>query len=231
MPVASGDIIFPSFVGSVEEPENFYWESSSNLDRGFLDYCEEFGFDLSRLAGKRILDLGSGVTGRFGREAAERGLDVTSTNPNWREEGYIEKFIRSPGPYHVAGWELDSSRLSLAVQDEEWADFEASFDVVLSMYAVPMYLKGTLDIYRRSFRNLQAILRSGGIALLSPVPKGIHQVPEFRRVLLATASDYELLGNAMLSKLLVKKDFTSEDEAALKEIREALINADVTSLF
>lgn len=228
---AQGDLVFPSFLGFKEEPERYYWENSSHLDRGFLDYCEELGFDLRSFAGKRILDLGAGVTGRFGREAAELGLDVTSTNPNWRDEEYVEKFIRSPGAHHVPDWELDASRMTLAIQDDEWSDFEGEFDVVVSMYAVPMYLKGTLEMYRRSFRNLNAILRPGGIALLNPVPRGIHQISEFHRILRETAPDYELLGNMMLAKLLIKKDFTEGDEAAIAEVRDGLITADATSIF
>jgi cyclopropane fatty-acyl-phospholipid synthase-like methyltransferase len=226
-----GDLVIPSFLGFKQEPESYYWEHSSNLDRGFLDYCEELGFDLRIFAEKKILDLGAGVTGRFGREAAELGLDVTSTNPNWRDEEYVERFILSSGPNHVPDWELDASKLTLAIQDEEWSDFESGFDVVLSMYAVPMYLKGTLGMYRRSFRNLHAILRPGGIALLNPVPRGIHQMSEFHDVLRAKAPDYELLGNMLLAKLMIKKDFTERDEAAITDVRDGLINADATSLF
>jgi cyclopropane fatty-acyl-phospholipid synthase-like methyltransferase len=228
---AQGDLIFPSFLGFRDEPESFYWEHSSNLDRGFLDYCEELGFDLRRFAGKKVLDLGAGVTGRFGTEAAEHGLEVISTNPNWRSEGYVEHFIRSPGPHHVPDWELDPSRLTLAIQDEEWSDFEGEFDAVLSMYAVPAYLKGTLATYERGFSNLHSILRPGGVAILNPVPRGIHQVTAFHDVLKATAPDYELLGDLMLAKLMIKKDFTPKDEAEIAEVREGLIAADVSSIF
>jgi cyclopropane fatty-acyl-phospholipid synthase-like methyltransferase len=178
-----------------------------------------------------VLDLGAGVSGRFGREAAEHGLEVVSTNPNWRDEGYVEHFIRSPGPHHVPDWELDSSKLTLAIQDDEWSDFEGEFDAVVSMYAVPMDLKGTLAMYERSFRNLHSVLRPGGVAILNPVPRGIHQVTAFHDVLRATAPDYELLGDLMLAKLMIKKGFTPKDEAGISEVRDGLIAADVSSIF
>ncbi len=54
---------------------------------------------------------------------------------------------------------------------------------------------------------------------------------EFHRVLREMTPDYELLGNTMLSKLLIKEGFTPEDETALEGIRDGLISADSSSIF
>jgi ubiquinone/menaquinone biosynthesis C-methylase UbiE len=119
--------------------------------RGYDEYLEWLNIGDEDLRG-RVLDLGVGL-GRFAREAAERGIDVVALEPELCRED-IQKYYEGV-PHAVAA----------EAQDLPFKD--ASFDTVLSLFAVPLEV-GRAN-YARTYQGIFRVLRPGGRCYLTPL--------------------------------------------------------------
>lgn len=191
-------VVFPSMVTGNREED--YWLNSAHLDRGFKEYCEELGMDISLLIGLKILDIGSGRADRFGYEARKLGLDVTSSNPNWGDPKYVQDLQKK----HY-GWSLGERRLPFSSQSDEWQNYEGVFDVVLALNSISLYLPGTESVYRRTYANIHRLLAPNGIAIISPFLPGIMKQPKFHEVLTQTVPNHFFL-DEVLHRLIIEKN-------------------------
>ncbi len=125
--------------------------------RGIEDYKDILQIPITReFLGEKVLDLGSGVTGRFAKEAAEQGIEIYSLTPAFNEPGK-RKFLKSAECLPTAG----------LVQDLPYKS--NVFDSVLSVWAVPAHIPEDKKNYIESFKEIVRVLKPGGRAFLAPI--------------------------------------------------------------
>ncbi len=131
-------------------------EVPATSDRTFANYLKLLGITSSEL-GSRILDIGSGETQRFAREASLSGREVISLNPLLRDSKW-RKLVQT-----------DSSEppQSVAAVAQNLPFTNNSFDTVVSVFAIPMYLEKRA--YKQSLQEIYRVLKPGGRAILFPV--------------------------------------------------------------
>jgi len=148
-------------------------------DRSLKEYLELLDLNIEELKGKKILDLGSGRLQRFPRELLQKiedkaevvGLDITLKEEERRKE------IKEAQPYLYNSDKLGliaASFLQLPFQDN-------SFDLVLSLYGMPLYLtsedeKKSKENIRRSVMEILRVLKPGGEARIFPSNDYLEQV-------------------------------------------------------
>ncbi len=148
-------------------------------DRSLKNYLELLDLNIEELKGKKILDLGSGRLQRFPRELLQKiedkaevvGLDITLKEEERRKE------IKEAQPYLYNSDKLGliaASFLQLPFQDN-------SFDLVLSLYGMPLYLTSedeemSKENIRRSVMEILRVLKPGGEARIFPSNDYLEQV-------------------------------------------------------
>jgi len=100
--------------------------------RDLADYKEFLGFDERHLAGKTVLDLGSGSQEKLTKDLKEAGVEanVISLNPDYS----LKKYRR------VINNQDDWQKKSVAAVAQALPFKDASFDVVLGLESVTMYV-------------------------------------------------------------------------------------------
>ncbi len=174
------------------------WLNRDHTDRGFTDYSTSFGLDLSVFAGQIVLDLGSGKTGKFAHEALAQGIEAHSINPNWQ----------TPPPLRPD--------LAVAGKAEELPYAPDSFDFIVSLWGVPVYLPGTVKAYADTFASIQRVLKPNGWALLAPIARMTYKIPGFHEIIEQYfPGEYEFLDIKRLPKLLLYKNLQADKKAFL----------------
>ena len=122
-------------------------------ERGIEDYKDIFQMPITReFLGEKDLDLGSGVTGGFAKEAAEQGIEIYSLTPAFNKPG-IRKFLKNAAAGLV-----------------QYLPYKSNvFDSVLSVWAVPAHLPSDKKDYIESFKEIVRVLKPGGRAFLAPI--------------------------------------------------------------
>lgn len=126
-------------------------ESPATNDRTFESYLKLLGITSSQL-GKRVLDIGSGDTQKFAA-GAPIGTEVVSLNPLLKDPKMRKK--------------VKEATSSVAAEVQHLPFKNSSFDTIVSVFAVPMYLER--EDYRKSLQEIHRILKPGGKAVLFPV--------------------------------------------------------------
>ncbi len=121
-------------------------QESSMSDWGLNKYAEVLGINPEEMKDKLVLDIGSGSTERFGKDAAEVGIKVVSMTPNAKEGAVTGRVQEMPFDENV-------------------------FDYEVALYSVPFYLPLTKEEYTVCFKEVIRTLKPGGRAYLSPVFK------------------------------------------------------------
>jgi len=138
-------------------------------DRTLQEYCDVFGITPQDLAGKRILDAGSGFRERFSKQASAFGAEVISLNPNLdgpdnragrRRRAMIKKAFDPDEP----AWQ----GRSVAGLAQELPFKDKPFDIVTALGAPPArYLHNTEETLR-VIKEMAAVLKPGGVMYISP---------------------------------------------------------------
>lgn len=135
-------------------------------NRDLDDVLWHFRIELSDL-GDKVLDLGSGASELFARQAAEHGIQVFSVNPKLVDKKNLEdrtdKIENTTGILSQKG-DLHKSVAAYA-QALPFKDDE--FPTVVSLYAVPLWLPE--EEYLQAFKEVYRVLSPGGKAFLGPV--------------------------------------------------------------
>lgn len=125
-------------------------------NRGLADYLQLLGLSIGDLQGKAILDLGCGPKCRFVRELA-------AADPTARITALDAVFLDTAPPPILASNVQAVGGLFTALP---FAD--SFFDLVLSSFAMPLYLEGDAAV-ARACAEVARVLRSGGQARLAPL--------------------------------------------------------------
>lgn len=121
-------------------------------ERGFLEYNNELDLRELSLENKTILDIGGGH-GNFAKELAKN-----------------KTLFRNVKVFNVDPWPLVGEN-SIAAIAQRLPFKDNSFDIIVSLYAVPMYLEDMKDagvFLLEIFR----VLKRGGQARVAPFSKG-----------------------------------------------------------
>ncbi len=147
----------PKIEKSIKEKAEDKLEYALNrvvAERGIEDYKELLQIPITReFLGEKVLDLGSGVTGRFVKEAAEQGIEIYSLTPAFINKSGRKNFLKGA----AAG----------LVQDLPYKS--NVFDSVLSVWAVPAHIPPDKKNYIESFKEIVRVLKPGGRAFLAPI--------------------------------------------------------------
>ncbi len=136
----------------------------NDVDRSLEVYEKELGIPVTKeFLGEKVLDLGSGEKTRFAKEAAKRGVQVYSLNPNLSYQKHRSILKK--------GLEKDEKEFFTAGLAQELPFKSNVFDSVLSMWAVPYYIEKDQEEQETTLREIIRVLKPGGKAFLSPVFK------------------------------------------------------------
>ncbi|HUV42675.1 MAG TPA: class I SAM-dependent methyltransferase [Patescibacteria group bacterium] len=139
-----------------------FWLGTTCSDRSFEEYRDLLGFSENEFKGKSILDIGAGTTQEFTKQAAKKGIKVTTINPELNN-----KFYRM-APDQRSWWQLRKPKrpLSVAALGQNLPFKDESFDDITSLIAVPHYLPNDSQLIRQSFREMLRVLKPGEKAYL-----------------------------------------------------------------
>lgn len=150
---------------------------SAATDRSLESYLEDLGLDLSDLKGK-VLDLGSGRGENFSRQASIKGIEVISVNPmlvTTRERNTRKDLIEN---YDVPNnivfpfenfKRIPDQKRSIAALAQDLPFQNESFNTIVSLYAVPLWLSQNSKSLMIVFKEIYRVLKPGGKAFLGPV--------------------------------------------------------------
>jgi len=131
--------------------------------RDLADYKEFLGFDERRLAGKTVLDLGSGSKEKLAGELKKAGVEanVISLNPDYS----LKKYRR------IINDQENWQKKSVAAVAQTLPFKDASFDVILGLESITMY-EDALDKPESAkswAKEIARVLKSGGEARLGEI--------------------------------------------------------------
>lgn len=115
--------------------------------------------------GERVLDLGSGVSGTFAKEAKERGIEIFSLSPEFVNPEVVERLENEIG----YGAVVKKGEQSIAGLAQELPYKNSSFDSVLSVWAVPAHLPMGYLYYESALLEILRVLKPGRKAFLSQI--------------------------------------------------------------
>jgi len=138
-----------------------YANISVHSDSWFLGYQFAFGLRSETLTGKSLLDIGGMPGGIFAKYAQSIGLNLTTLNPC--ASLFTEDVKQQSSCKSVLGF----------AQEMPFED--NSFDIILGLASVPVYLPNYESEYRRAFREIIRTLKPGGKAILTSIPESIYK--------------------------------------------------------
>ena len=161
-----------SQVGQSERPSDVSWEKErlnetrkmwedSQTDRNLQEYCRDFGFKPEDLAGKKILDIGSGRKETFSKEASQFGAEVYSMTPLLREQYHrkLAKELLKSG----RRWQ----KRSVAGRSQNIPFIDGIFDIITANWSVSAYTHGReLTL---SLEEMLRVLKPDGEMYLTPI--------------------------------------------------------------
>ncbi|OGQ44850.1 MAG: hypothetical protein A3H42_01280 [Deltaproteobacteria bacterium RIFCSPLOWO2_02_FULL_46_8] len=153
----------------IENPEQSLraWAKETTDRQGRERDLEEYegflGFRREELAGKTILDIGSGETELFSRGLQEHvpSANMISVNPDYS----IKRFRKTIG--ETSHWQ----KKSVAAIGQELPFNDASFDVVLALKSVADFSSPEANpVAAQSWmREIVRVLKPGGVARIAPI--------------------------------------------------------------
>ncbi len=132
-------------------------------------YEEEMGIPITKeFLGENVLDLGSGFSADFPKEAAKKGIKVYSLSESLSRKAVRDILKTSLKP---SGKTLKDIPFTGGLAQE--LPFKSNvFDSVVSSYAIPMYLEAKKEEYELAFREIVRVLKAGRKAYLCPKYSG-----------------------------------------------------------
>ena len=138
--------------GSSREAKRWFIKESHEMDSGIETYYSAFGINVKDMEGKKVLDIGGRIGGKFSAEIKGGNVDLVSYNPN------------------IYGLKKEKDEKAVEGIAQELPFKENSFDYVLSYATVPAYLPPTEDDYKTAFEGMYRVAKErGGQIILFPV--------------------------------------------------------------
>ncbi|HTE48876.1 MAG TPA: methyltransferase domain-containing protein [Candidatus Paceibacterota bacterium] len=130
-------------------------------DWGLARYQEVLGIDVAEMKGKLVLDIGSGKSEKFSKEAAKIGIKVVSMSPHLKNKdaALTDEFLQ------------DWQKSSVAGKAQEMPFIDDTFDYEVALYSVPYYLPFNQEEYKIFFKEVIRTLKPGGSAYFAPIFK------------------------------------------------------------
>ena len=125
--------------------------------------------------GKRVLDLGAGQGGTVSLDLQKRhiNIEMVSLSPHYKDKSNtVTRMLSEQGDAERAENFVAGNGLHLPFADQ-------SFDAIVSVRAVPMYLNTEAE-FEQVIKEIERILKPGGEARLTPglaKSQGGHLVP------------------------------------------------------
>ena len=115
---------------SIDEERRKAERGAHISDSGLLDYQEELGIDVNEMKGKLVLDIGSGRSEKFSKQAAEKGIKVVSMSPRFKNVklALTDEFLK------------DWQKRSVAGRAQQLPFIPGTFDYEVALFSVPYYL-------------------------------------------------------------------------------------------
>lgn len=156
----------PSNEAQASAAQQHKYEGSTVLGERFLkDYLQVFELDEAELVGKRILDVGSGRLMRFAREAATKGINVVSLNPELKNAALREE----PANHDIYGgklrfWNKWRNKLPPRVAGlAQYLPFkDKSFDAITAFLSVPQYLPSDQGEVTKALGEMMRVVEPNG---------------------------------------------------------------------
>lgn len=124
-------------------------------DHSFRGYYEYLCLSPEDFPGKTILDLGSGRSEDFSREATERGATVVSLNPKLAQEKTRAEVVELPH------W----NERSVAGKAQQLPFRDRAFDTIVSFWAIPIWVP---DDNRKLYESEMSIILDDCLRVLKP---------------------------------------------------------------
>ena len=144
------------------------YEGTTITDRSLASYKEFLGLPIEDLRGKLVLDIGSGYSGRFAREAAKEGINVIAFNPELKSglaiQGLNKKVL--PGILDKVKVEKINAVAGIA---QEMPFKDNSFDAEVALFSVPHCMPKYKSEYKLMFDEILRTLKPGGQAFIFPM--------------------------------------------------------------
>lgn len=148
-------------------------ELSRMTDRELFEYQGFLELNPEQLAGKAILDLGSGHLQRFARQLEQR---YPNTRVTCLDASLAQRHEQVQKKQKEQKLELTAGLFThLPFRD-------GSFDTIVSLYGTPMYLDN-FEAAKRSVEEIIRVLKRGGEARLFPFDILLKTGPELRQVI------------------------------------------------
>jgi len=154
----------------VEHMRELFKKANTMSDRSYEVYQGIFGFSDSELKNKVVVDLGSGVTQKFARDALRKGIKIISINPELTKHDLREAGKNSTFE-NIASKIYRKKRESLAADSYNLPLADESVDVLFSVMAVPHYLPEEETSIQQSFDEMIRVLKGNGKMYLLYHPK------------------------------------------------------------
>ena len=129
-------------------------------DRSFDEYLDLLGITAGNLGGL-VMDIGTGKSELFAREAQKKGIDVVSVSPMLSEE----QARRSSS--QAMKEDVSYKRKAVAALAQVLPFKDNCFDSIVSVFSIPHYLDP--DDLSIVFKEILRVLKPGGKAFLSPI--------------------------------------------------------------
>lgn len=136
-------------------PETESAELSLKSDRGLANYEHYLRLETNDLAGKKILDLGSGPASGFATELEQQVPGARVISLDYQFETPVDNDPQPP---------IEKIRglfTKLPIADQ-------SMDMIVSVGSMPLYLHNQAEL-EQAFKEVVRVLRKGGSARLGPV--------------------------------------------------------------
>jgi hypothetical protein len=149
--------------------------SPQYMERDRYGYEYFLGVNPSELVGKRVLNIGSGDTGIYEKDLAQKGIDVITMSPylgadnfgaKRMRENYTEKISRKMKRFLFKGERFPSA---IAGWAEALPIVDQAIDEVFALYSVPLYSEK--NEYTTVLQEIFRVLRDPGKARLYPLSK------------------------------------------------------------
>ena len=196
--------------GDVEDRKDMIdWNEakySSGAQASFEEYCQKLGLPVDEWAGKRVLDIGSGLSELFAEGARKLDINVISQNPVLADNSMVNIRKRLARDHESTG-----GGQTVAALAQELPYKDESFDAEVSLFAVPGYLPEYVEQYRKTFNEIIRTLKPGGKAYLFPILPEMEEDPKFNALVdelstVATVDFQEVEGNSRKRMVITKNE-------------------------